>query len=61
MEVRKLKKPQVSTSQATVKIAGTTGWAETLPYIFHKTETGEVLPVTARVEIRHKNRRSEFL
>jgi len=54
IEVKPLKKERVSESGETVQIAGTNGWAETLPGVFD--EDGEI-PLTACVQIRKKNKK----
>lgn len=53
IEVKPLTKERISESGQTTQIAGTNGWAETLPGVFD--ENGEIL-LTAVVQIRKKNR-----
>lgn len=59
IEVKPLKKPRVSESGETVQISGTSGWAETLPGVFHITPEGETVPCTCIVQIRHKAKRKK--
>ena len=50
-------KERISESQETVLIGGTVGWAERLPGLWHQTEDGEQVPLTAVVQIRRKNKK----
>ena len=56
VEVKPLKKPRVSETGETVQVAGTNGWAEPLPGVFHE-EDGEQSPLTACIQIRKKNKK----
>jgi hypothetical protein len=53
IEVKPLAKERISESGQTIQVAGTNGWAETLPGVFD--ENGEI-QLTAVVQIRKKNR-----
>jgi hypothetical protein len=56
IEVKPLKKERISESGETIQIAGTNGWAETLPGVYD--ENGEI-QLTAVVQIRKKNKRTK--
>lgn len=59
IEVKPLPEERVSESEETVLIAGTVGWAERLAGLWHETKEGLFVPLTAIVQIRHKNKKSK--
>lgn len=55
IEVKPLTKERVSETGKTIQVAGTNGWAETLPGVFHEAD-GEQHPLTAVIQIRRKRK-----
>lgn len=58
VEVKPLRKPRVSETGETTQVAGTDGWAETLPGVTYEDEEG-IHPLTACVQIRKKNKKGK--